>query len=388
MPDIQDLFVVLDDVALEAGRIELAPDPAIGLAIAALGGRADRSEALSAIDAQIVRVRTMRRALLFDLVADHDPVAARKHVSSIGCRLHGLAAALQLQGGELDSAREHLIRGMACDPEDDDIRFRFVELYLKTGAYADALAILVSTCERHPGDPLLDLHQTFRLGLDLQRAGAVDVADTAYSRVIDRDRDGRLLAALACLQRENVARGVTQSPPPAALEAKYAHVVTLAKDGSLQVAARIALELLSWFPDHPVCWFLVGYERLLTAQAGRIDADGVQEVTPMTLDRSVYNEVVAAKQALRLATALDHSFVEAFRNLGLCALLLDHPAEALAAAERGVQLAPNDATLVANLAVSQHAAGDVDGARRTARAALRMDPADRVALSLLARLER
>ena len=223
MSSLLDLFSVLDgwDPSYTSEGIRINPDPAIAAARRALAGRRDDPEALRQIEEQISKVRSILRGIRFGLIESVQSELGTSPEKMVGLavELHQLAALLLMRRKDWERARDHLIRAVACRPDDPDPRFRLVGIYLETAAYEDAYNLL-QTVNDSAGELPEGAFQLDHLTRDIQLREALAEARSCYEMLIRRHATDPF-AELARRQIANIDDGHAGPAPTEEIEAVY-----------------------------------------------------------------------------------------------------------------------------------------------------------------------
>jgi tetratricopeptide (TPR) repeat protein len=390
-----DLFSVLDGLDKDRfpKQVAISPDPAIRTATLALRGLADPQAALAGLEEQIKLARIMMRSVRFDVVEHVDSKRgwSPQKIFSLGADLHRLSALLCVRLQRLDSARAHLLRAIACRPDDPNLAFHLVDVYCQERRYADGFTLLDRTFDAFaPGRPdqLLGL---YRFTLDAHTAGALEDARQLYESIL-RKLDVGVFAQLATRQLHHIEAGADTSPAIDVLNAYYGHGVDRLQAGDFEKALSSFCDILAWRPDHEASWFAIGHIFTLgvarNAQSGRPE-DAIRIEIGADIDDARRRELLNAVQALRIASSFDRDpnvATESHRLLSACYLELAEPMQAVQAAtvltERDPDRATSWATSTAHLANLEFRE-----AAEAASKALSLDPGDPEAKKALAMLK-
>ena len=127
------LFNIIEDTTEVPGSININPDKAIQCARLALAGQYDLVEALTQLGEQIRKFRQIVRGLTFDMIEslESEKGFQQGKLNRMGTELHQLAAMICLRLDRLQDARHHLASALACNLNDQNTQFYFVEVYEK-----------------------------------------------------------------------------------------------------------------------------------------------------------------------------------------------------------------------------------------------------------------
>jgi tetratricopeptide (TPR) repeat protein len=391
-----DLFCVLDgsDKDRFPNELAISPDPSIHAARLALRGLGDPQGALTGLEEQIKLARMLMRSVRFDVV---EHVASERgwspqKIFSLGADLHRLSALLNVQLHQLDTARVHLLRAIACRPDDPNLAFYLVDVYCQERRFADGFTLLDRTFEAFaPGQPdhLLGL---YRLTLDAHIAGALTDATQLYESILRKPNVG-VFAELATRQLHHIEIGANALPAIDVLNYHYAHGWDKLKESDFEAALSSFCDILVWRPDHEASWFAVG--DIFTqgvSQKGQSwkGQDNIRIKICSDLDDVRRGQLLNAVQSLRIASFFDHDpnvALESHRLLTACYLELADPMQAVQTATVLTEKDPDHAASWATLSMARLLNLEFEEAADAASKALSIDRSDPAAKMVLAMLK-
>jgi tetratricopeptide (TPR) repeat protein len=393
---LTDLFSLLDGTDKDdfPEQVAINPDPAIRTASLALRGLSDPQAALTGLEEQIKLARMLMRSVRFDLV-EHvvsERGWSQQKIFSLGADLHRLSALLCVRLQRLDSARAHLLRAIACRPDDPNLAFHLVDVYCQERRYADGFTLLDRTFDAFaPGlpDQLLGL---YKLTLDAQTAGALEDVRQFYEAILGKP-DAGVFAELAARQLRYIKAGANSSPPIEVLSNYYGYGVDKLQAGDFEGALSSFCDFLAWKPDHEASWFLIGdvFRSGLSRNAQSKESEDVirLRIRP-DIDDARRGELLNAVQALRIASSFDgdpNVTTESYRLLSACYLELAEPMQAVQAAAILTDRDPDHATSWVTLSAARFANLEFSEAASAASKALSLDLRDPEAKTMLAVLK-
>lgn len=261
-------------------------------------------------------------------------------------------AQLLRESGELNQALKVLQTAVITRPDVARLRLLFADAAVAKQDLPSARSAVNRSMELAPGSIDVDRAQVRLLQLEGKPAEALKVAEQRRKRM-PRDLDSVFLEADA-----RAATGPSRQTVALLQEA-------LARDKETVLANRLSDEL----------------RRLGDAAAAVTFEREWMRTNPNDIDFMAYAAQQAATRGeVADATALYRKVIQrqpdaalALNNLATL-LLKDKPAEALELATRAVRLMPSSPALVDTLAQARAATGSMDGAIRTQKAAMALDP--------------
>ncbi|WP_157083372.1 hypothetical protein [Bradyrhizobium manausense] len=396
MGTLIDLFSVLDESDKDRfpNRLAISPDASIHAARLALRGFGDPQGALTGLEEQIKLARILMRSVRFDVV--ERVVSERgwspQKIFSLGADLHRLSALLNVQLHQLDTARGHLLRAIACRPDDPNLAFYLVDVYCQERRFVDGFTLLDRTFEAFaPGRPehLLGL---YRLTLDAHTAGALTDATQLYESILRKPNIG-VFAELATRQLHHIEIGANALPASNVLNYHYAHGWDKLKASDFEGALSSFCDILAWRPDHEASWFAVGDIFTRGVSQKGLSGEGQDNIRINIcpdLDDLRRGELLNAVQSLRIASSFDNDpnvAWESHQLLTACYLELAEPMQAVRTATVLTEKDPDRAASWATLSMARLVNLEFKGAVDAASKALSIDSSDSAAKMVLATLK-
>jgi tetratricopeptide (TPR) repeat protein len=359
----------------DLGELRLDPDRALAQIREAIRrGRTADARARIADELTLVGPAITYRRYFTPAELAHQPQFELIH--RYAAELSTLGGKLELDAGEWDAARDHLLRAIIAAPRNLLPRAHLIQLYVETKAYRAAREVLEEISSRTALCPEL-----FRLGVDILTLGERGEARRCFRRVAERDEVGTF-RVLAQRLLERTVDETPDWPSPEALEDLLDNGTAALRLRERARAVEELHKLLMWSPRSEQGWLALG----LAYQLG-IDEPNADDFGPNVVSDRREVELRRAEEALWLASSCEPRLVEAQIALSSVRLELDLPGAALEAARAAMQFAGTNAEYLGPLSQLLLQNRLLKEAQQAARAALRRDPNDNVARATLAQLQ-